>query len=143
MNNVFIQIYSHSNFWKLGVPKNVIAMVCTDFAPTFSKLFWIALFIENNFSFLLMLFLYWMVPLYKLWNRTVDCVVHMVFIHYVHRFNQSWSLNFNPNWKLNQPLARFCIRSWQEPVHISQAQLVMKLLVCEILNFNIFFDAHK
>lgn len=162
LNNVFIQIYSHSNFWKLGVPKNVIAMVCTDFAfalikynlkpyllceilliPTFSKLFWIALFIENNFSFLLMLFLYWMVPLYKLWNRTVDCVVHMVFIHYIHRFNQSWSLNFNPNWKLNQPLARFCVESWQEPVHISQAQLVMKLLVCEILNFNIFFDARK
>lgn len=162
LNNVFIQIYSHSNFWKLGVPKNVIAMVCTDFAfalikynlkpyllceilliPTFSKLFWIALFIENNFSFLLMLFLYWMVPLYQLWNRTVDCVVHMVFIHYIHRFNQSWSLNFNPNWKLNQPLARFCVESWQEPVHISQARLVMKLLVCEILNFNIFFDAHK
>lgn len=71
--------------------------------PTFSKLFWIALFIENNFSFILMLFLYWMVPLYKLWNRTVDCVMHMVFIHYIHRFNQSWSLNFNPNWKLNQP----------------------------------------
>lgn len=111
--------------------------------PTFSKLFWIALFIENNFSFLLMLFLYWMIPLYKLWNRTVDCVVHLVFIHYIHRFNQSWSLNFNPNWKLNQPLARFCVESWQEPVHISQAQLVMKLLVCEILKFNIFFDAHK
>lgn len=93
MNNVFIQIYSHSNFWKLGVPKNVIAMVCTDFAfalirynlkpyllceilliPTFSKLFWIALFIENNFPFLLICYSY------IEWFLCINCGIEQLIV---------------------------------------------------------------